>query len=197
MRNKIEKVAYIAGRMGIPVALAKDFDKFRELGGDARQLPKVAKEMYRYYLRLWNELFPMERPVVAKKTRVNGTRLVINDVIFSGPATIVLWSDGSKTIVKAQNGEAVDPEKGLAMAIIKKLAGDRGNYYEVFKTFCADKYEEVCEECNCEKPEVKEEIKVEDKKDSTDEIKEIIEPCVCESENCEVPKKSKRTKAKA
>ena len=31
------------------------------------------------------------------------------------------------------NGEDYDPEKGLAMCISKKVLGDKGNYYEVFK----------------------------------------------------------------
>lgn len=41
-------------------------------------------------------------------------------VIFNGPATIVLWSDGKKTVVKCHN-EPFDYEKGLAMAIVKRF----------------------------------------------------------------------------
>lgn len=54
-------------------------------------------------------------------------------VIFNEPATIVIWSDGTKTVVKVQNGETFDREKGLAMAICKKAFGNKGNYNEVFK----------------------------------------------------------------
>jgi hypothetical protein len=57
----------------------------------------------------------------------------IKDVIFNGPATIVLWKDGTKTVVKAQDGEPVDKEKGLAMAIAKKVYGNKGSYYNEFK----------------------------------------------------------------
>lgn len=53
-------------------------------------------------------------------------------VIFNGPATIVMWEDGTKTVVKAQYGETVDYEKGLAMAIVKKVMGNKGNYYTKF-----------------------------------------------------------------
>lgn len=56
----------------------------------------------------------------------------IKDVIFNDPATIVFWADGSKTVVKAE-GEAFDPEKGLAMAISKKALGNDRDYYETFK----------------------------------------------------------------
>ena len=44
-----------------------------------------------------------------------------------------MWSDGTKTVVKCQEGEGYDPEKGMAMAISKKALGNKGNYCEVFK----------------------------------------------------------------
>lgn len=59
----------------------------------------------------------------------------IKDVIFSGPCTIVLWKDGDKTVVRCEN-EKFDKEKGLAMAICKKLFGTnetKSNYYDIFK----------------------------------------------------------------
>lgn len=44
----------------------------------------------------------------------------IKKVIHSGPATIIFWNDGTKTVVKAQ--EEVDDEKGILYAALKKLA---------------------------------------------------------------------------
>ena len=41
-------------------------------------------------------------------------------VIFNGPATIVLWSDKTKTIVKRAADELDDPEKALALCLLKK-----------------------------------------------------------------------------
>ena len=54
-------------------------------------------------------------------------------VIYNDPATIAFWSDGTKTVVKAQPGDIFDPEKGLAMTIAKKACGNKGNYYNGFK----------------------------------------------------------------
>lgn len=45
-------------------------------------------------------------------------------VIFNAPATIVLWDDGSKTVVKLMEGEEFNPEVGLAMCFCKKVMGD-------------------------------------------------------------------------
>lgn len=59
----------------------------------------------------------------------------IKDVIFNDPATIVFWTDGSKTVVKCQKGETFDPEKGLAMAISKKVLGNDYGYYETFAKY--------------------------------------------------------------
>lgn len=59
----------------------------------------------------------------------------IQKVIFNDPATIVYWVDGTKTVVKASEGTAFDPEKGIAMAISKKFFGNRGNYYDVFRKY--------------------------------------------------------------
>ena len=70
----------------------------------------------------------------------------ITKVIFNPPATIVLWNDGTKTVVKTQNGEVFDPEKGLAMAISKKALGNKGNYFEQIKKW-TEPYKEEKSEC--------------------------------------------------
>ena len=57
----------------------------------------------------------------------------IKKVILNDPATIILWDDGTKTVVKTQNGEKYDPEKGMALAISKKCFGNTGRYYNIFK----------------------------------------------------------------
>lgn len=62
----------------------------------------------------------------------------IKKVIFNNPATIVYWIDGSKTVVKCQEGDIFDKEKGLAMAIIKKMSGNKGNYNNIFHKWIKD-----------------------------------------------------------
>lgn len=57
----------------------------------------------------------------------------IKNVIFNDPATIVFWEDGTKTVVKCQDGDEFDPEKGLAMAIVKKAYGNKSNYCNKMK----------------------------------------------------------------
>lgn len=66
--------------------------------------------------------------------------ITIKKVIFSDPATIVFWSDDTKTVVKAQNGEPFDPEKGLAMAVTKRCLGNKGNYFNTISEW-TEKYD--------------------------------------------------------
>lgn len=78
---------------------------------------------------------------------------LIKNVIFSGPCTIVQWSDGDKTIVRCEN-ENFDKEKGLAMAIVKKFFRtneSKSNYNDIFKKWIPEedkndkKLEEECD----------------------------------------------------
>ncbi|MDD2952522.1 MAG: hypothetical protein PHC95_05080 [Parabacteroides sp.] len=67
----------------------------------------------------------------------------IENVIFNNPATIVIWKDGSKTVVKCQPGEVFSKETGLAMAISKRAYGNTGNYNEIFKKWVPMNKEEA------------------------------------------------------
>lgn len=53
----------------------------------------------------------------------------ITNVIFNDPATIVFWSDGTKTVVKCCEDDIFDEEKGLAMAVLKKLSGNNSERF--------------------------------------------------------------------
>lgn len=102
-------------------------------------------KLYRQYLRndvdvfadcytKWLDKSPSANKETTERSNYMPTdiRRLIKNVKFNPPATIVFWTDNTKTVVKC-NGEDYDPEKGLAMCICKKVLGNRGNYYEVFK----------------------------------------------------------------
>ena len=65
----------------------------------------------------------------------------IKQVIFNDPATIVIWADNTKTVVKAQHGDKYDEFIGLAMCIAKRAYGNTGAYNKVFKS-CVPGYGE-------------------------------------------------------
>ena len=87
-------------------------------------LETIAEAMERF-----NGCPPIGKKDIPKSEMLNK----IKNVIFNKPATIVLWADGTKTVVKCEN-EDFDPEKGLAMAIVKKTMANNHSYYnEIFK----------------------------------------------------------------
>ena len=55
----------------------------------------------------------------------------IKKVIFHCPATVILWADGTKTVVKCQPGDTYDREKGFLLAVCKRAYGDAGRYNNV------------------------------------------------------------------
>lgn len=57
----------------------------------------------------------------------------IKKAIFNGPATIVIWRDGTKTVVKCGDMDIYDPEKGLAMAVCKYVFGNDATFKRIFR----------------------------------------------------------------
>lgn len=59
--------------------------------------------------------------------------IIYEKIIFNEPATIVIWKDGSKTVVKCQPKDKYDPEKGVALCFMKKALGNKGNFNNILK----------------------------------------------------------------
>jgi len=57
----------------------------------------------------------------------------IDRVIFHDQATIVIWKDKTKTVVKCHD-EPFDREKGLAMCIAKKVLDK--DFHKTFREWC-------------------------------------------------------------
>lgn len=54
-------------------------------------------------------------------------------VIFSGPATTILWKDRTKTTVKCSSEDVWSDEVGIAMCYLKKMLGNKGNFNNIFR----------------------------------------------------------------
>ena len=89
---------------------------------------ELTEKVYRFLVDTFGEKYAFVAPSYDPRNMPK-----IEKVIFNRPATIVFWSDDTKTVVKCDDGECFDREKGLAMAISKKTLGNQGNYYNEFK----------------------------------------------------------------
>lgn len=104
-----------------------EYDRLKEI---EEKYERLRKEKYafklcenggRHYIKYKGEAYYQDK-----------ADLRIDRVIFNDPATVIIWKDGTKTVVKAGE-DYYDPEKGLAMAIAKKALGNEGNYYNIFR----------------------------------------------------------------
>ena len=76
----------------------------------------------------------------------------VDRVIFSPPATIVFWADGTKTVVKAMEGEKYEKYAGFAMACMKKLFGSTSRAKAIMAECEEDQTPKPKEEPKKEKP---------------------------------------------
>ena len=82
----------------------------------------------------------------AKNLKDFGTYKIpeVREIRYNGPATIVFWEDNTKTVVKMQPGEVYyDPDKAFAMAVCKKLFGNKFNRHLTKAQKAFDKYWEA------------------------------------------------------
>ena len=56
----------------------------------------------------------------------DGLELIyIKEIIYSNPATVVFWSDGTKTVAKCHKDDTYNSNLGVAVAVLKKIAGSK------------------------------------------------------------------------
>ena len=104
------------------------------------------KKLSMYRFDNCNQVFNVVKEFIEKRLNTNNiedwkktqrvknldSRMVpgIKNVIFNDPLTIIVWSDGTKTFVRASENDMYDPEKGMALAIAKKAMGNKYSYYD-------------------------------------------------------------------
>lgn len=72
---------------------------------------------------------------------INTAKIKPTKILIQGTATIIWWSDSTKTVVKCQKGDKMDPEKGIAMCVMKKFMGTNethSNYLDFAKDAIAE-----------------------------------------------------------
>lgn len=65
----------------------------------------------------------------------------IDRVVFSGPATIVFWTDGTKTVVKCMDGEKFERYAGFMAACMKKMFGSTSRAKATMRYFTVEQPE--------------------------------------------------------
>lgn len=81
----------------------------------------------------------VKHPGQKKEKSVMDNRYMVKKLIYHGPATIVYWADGKKTVVKCMDGDTFDPMAGFCAALAKKVYGSTGTVKQIIK---ASNYED-------------------------------------------------------
>lgn len=116
----IGKIVHISVEMGAPTKVT--LDTGHTLQFDVDEI--ACDDKYNYRIRRHGAYQNYKKGTAALHAAS------IKNVIFNPPATVVYWSDGTKTVVKCSVNDKFDPEKGLAMAIAKRCANNSGSYYK-------------------------------------------------------------------
>lgn len=61
----------------------------------------------------------------------------IERVVYNNPATIMFFSDGTKTVAKTHNADVYNKETGFILCLLKKLAGTT-NVHDLLKYWLPD-----------------------------------------------------------
>lgn len=70
---------------------------------------------------------------------------LVKNIIFNGPATIVFWKDGTKTMVKCDEKDISDKSKAIALCFMKKMFGNTSEFNTVLRTYVPEAYIEPVE----------------------------------------------------
>lgn len=94
----------------------KPFDIYKDVYS-ANELSSCISSSFANLKGMFKGLFNLEENTMSRKS------LEVKKVIYSGPCTIVIWADDSKTIVRCQDGDTYSKEVGLLMCLAKKVWG--------------------------------------------------------------------------
>lgn len=105
-------------------------------------------------------------------------------IIFNPPATIVFWEDGTKTVVKAMEGEKFEKYAGFMAACMKKMFGSTSRAKAIMNECDEDNWKQIIEDEKAKKAETAKKKQEKTKTVSieelasafTDAIKAIVNP---------------------
>lgn len=95
---------------------------------------------------------------------VKNSTPTIKDYIYQNGYTIITWSDGTKTTVKAENPETADRFTGFAAAVAKKFMGNDNSMSKEFKKWVVDIPAEKAKKAEQEAAEKKAKEEAEERK---------------------------------
>ena len=109
-------------KLSIEDCANSDLEAIQRLANDKRYIKIYDRETLEFAIssRLRTNGYGIRKLELTTKC----TDIKVEKVIYHNPATIVFWSDGTKTVVKCGKDDTYDKEKGFYIACAKKLFGN-------------------------------------------------------------------------
>lgn len=95
---------------------------------------EVARIIADEFLALQKEARPRMYNIYSKNVVAT-----IDHVVFNGPATIIFWQDGTKTVLKCHEGDEFSAVTGFALCMLKGMLGNQG-YHDLCEHWLDDVY---------------------------------------------------------
>lgn len=93
----------------------------------------IPKQEYNFEHNIYYTADTVDYSISFRDNDAKSIKDYVKKVYFNQPYTIVIWKDGTKTIVKCSNGCKYDKYTGLTTCFLKKFMGDCG--FSKFKKF--------------------------------------------------------------
>ena len=90
----------------------------------------MAKNTWNKTFQTWNAITEMARNIAQNKYETRNADTV-DRIVVSGPATIVFWADGTKTVVKCSDDVPFDLYTAFCAATAKKYYGSNSQIHKV------------------------------------------------------------------
>lgn len=108
-----------------------------------------AEIIYNYEIlkKKYEEAVRREEKRKKERNRLKNKNLreLVKDIVFSGPCTIIFWSDGTKTMVRCTDEDYYDQEKGILACMAKKLFGNTHVYNDILKEYVDEEDSDLVE----------------------------------------------------
>lgn len=115
------------------------FQKRDAVFGKKELVDKAREAYFKYIIAPQKSLSKYIRDIHAEEFREETVKPreiyipEIKNVYCNDPVTVVMWEDGTKTMVRCQDGDEYSAETGLALCIAKKALGNMPNFNNIFR----------------------------------------------------------------
>lgn len=128
------------GRLAVQIYASTDMDSFgTHCLLDPDQIVAISKPVFQRMLNACTKIRRDAHDYMQKDSEFTATihrqfRFAPKEIIYNDAATIVYWTDGTKTVVKCNKNDEYSEYFGFVAAVAKKMYGGTGPINQIIKS---------------------------------------------------------------